>query len=384
MTRRWARWGRACAAIAMAAAAAAAPTSAQEACPPGDQGPGPSVVLTAPNDTEPITSQALTEVQGTAEQRNGRVDCVLLVLTRNVDGQPVEVGRRVLVASAESPQPFPIKWLPPTPYNDVYTVVAQAVGTIPNFDTFAGQPTARQFRTQIPPVKPTGVKVALDQEKRKATVTWAKNPEADVVGYIVDRAQGDGEFKHLADVPPDPPSHVDDLAAAEPATYRYRITAVRRESQAPDAKGLSSPPSSEARTTLKGPATATTTTSPTTSKPVAGAPRTTAKPKSAPAARRVDLGRFGPTTTTPPGESLEPEEGAFGDMDFGQRQDGRSDMTIREVGEPVGDGGNERPTSLLFVAAGLLAFVVLLHLRWLKKEVDRLPTENVPVEPGAP
>jgi len=38
----------------------------------------------------------------------------------------------------------------------------------------------------------------------------------------------------------------------------------------------------------------------------------------------------------------------------------------------------ERPTSLLFMAAGLLATVLLMHVLWVKSEVDRVALDPLP------
>ena len=302
---------------------------------------------------------------------DGTVDCVLLTLTRLENNQPVEVDRRVTTLT-EGPHEHPFTWTPKLPYNDTYTVFGQALGR--RFgNQFAGSPSTRQFRTEIPPVRPSGLKIVTDQASRTVTLTWTKNPEPDVVGYIVDRAAPERDFEEVGS--PVDPTFSDKLANDAPAgSYRYHVVAVRRKSQDPTAGGIESPAPAEGRVTV---AAAPTQPPPgsTTTRPTA----TTARSNRSRTPNRVDLRRFtGPTSTLPDDGSREPEEGAFGDLEFGERQDGRTDMTITELGEPVTEDGDDRPTSLLFFAGGLLAFVVLLHLRWIKKEVDRVPLEELP------
>ena len=354
-------------------------------CPAPDPTPnaaGPIVTFNAPNETEPAQSTAQAMIAGSATQRNGRVNCVLVVLRRPVQGQPQpeEVARRVFLVDGDDPQPFPFEWAPFFPYNDVYSVTGQGVGTIPGFGTFTGPASPpRQFRTEIPPARPTGLKVTVDQAKRQANLTWSKNPESDIVGYVVRRASGDDEFPAEGTLVRDATSYTDDLGPAPAGTYRYRLTAVRRANQQDENAAIESPAAAEGRVTVTGAPTATTTSAPPTTRPRTTA--TTARPaRNRGAPNRVDLRRFSGATSTIPDGALEPEEGAFGDLDFGERRDGRTDMTITELGEPVRGDGDERPSTLLFFAGGLLAFVVLMQLRWLKNEVDRVPLEEVPPE----
>ena len=356
--------------VAFAGVGRAQEEQAQEpppACPEASDGLGPSVTIDRPAEGAVVTTPGDATIIGTAES-SGVVECVELSIARVVDGQPQEVGRAV--ATLDPPvNEYEIVWPPPLPYNDAYVVTAIAVGTS-NVGQRRGR-AVRQFRTEIPPATPTGLKIGINQEKREASLTWNANPEADVVGYIVERAPAEGPFGEVGR--PQTPAFVENLGPLPPGNYRYRVTAVRRKTQNPaDTEGIASPAPAEGSAELKGPPTATTTSTPPTTRPTA----TTARPRRP--ANRVDLGRFGPTSTIPDG-SQEPEEGAFGDLEFGERQDGRTDITITELGEPVTeDGDEERPSSLLYFAGGLLAFVVLMHLRWIKKEVDRVTLEEVP------
>ena len=341
-------------------------------CPAAPTGPGPSVTIEKPAEGAVAKSTAEALVGGLVEAaNNGTVDCVLLTATRvDENNQSQEVDREV-INLPDGPVSYEFTWAPHLPYNDTYAVVAQAVGR--RFgNPFASTPVTRQFRTEIPPARVAGLKVTADKEKRTATLVWNKNPEPDVVGYIVRRVAGDPKFS--AEASPTEPTHTDDLSTAPAGSYRYHVVAVRQRTRNPADGGIESTTPAEGSVTIAGPPTAT---SPSTT-PTTRRTATTARRPRNRAPNRVDLGRFGPTSTLP--ESLEPAEGAFGDLEFGERQRGRTDMTITELGEPVTEDGDDRPTSLLFFAAGLLAFVVLLHLRWLKKEVDRVPLEEVPPE----
>ena len=387
MRQVWGRRTAAVAAVACFAISGIEGTGAQApppppSCPAADPSPaGPIITFASPSETEPADTAAEATVTGVAEQRNGRVDCVLLTLSRAVPGQPQleEVARRVSTIDADDPQPWPIEpWAPFLPYNDTYRVAGVGVGTT-TLGPRTGTTAIRQFRSEIPPAPPTGLKVGIDQEKREASLTWAKNPEADIVGYLVQRAPAEGPFGDPKLVR-DATSFVDDLKPLEPGEYRYRVTAARRKSQNPadENEAILSPAPAEAKATLRGEPTATTTSSPPTTRRTTA---TTARPaRNRGGANRVDLRRFGGATSTIPDGATEPEDGEFGNLDFGERQDGRTDMTITELGQPVTDDGDERPTTLLFFAGGLLAFVVLMQLRWLKNEVDRVPLEEIPPE----
>jgi hypothetical protein len=347
-------------------------------CPIANQGPGPTVTIDQPEEGEVVTSAGDAVVQGTAAATSGAVECVIVQMTRLVDGAETEVGRRVFAVPPEDAEEYTIEWPPPLPYNDTYTVRGQAVGTRFGNRFLGPVSQPRKFRTEIPPARPANLKIATNQEKRTATLTWNKNPEPDTAEYIVRRAPAEGEFKEIGR--PAEPTFTDNLdgGAAPAGTYRYRVTAVR--STAPGSSvGIESTGAAEGRVTVTGPPTATSTsTTPTTG------PRSTAttarSARNRGGANRVDLRRSPGATSTIPDGLQEPEDGAFGDLDFGERQDGRTDMTITELGEPVTEDGDDRPTTLLFFAGGLLAFVVLMQLRWLKNEVDRIPLEDVPPE----
>ena len=345
-------------------------------------GPTPATNLTAPTDGALVKSSVEAVVRGDVTAgADFQIERVDLTLTRQFAGED-EAPAVAALAAPPGHQAWTFAWPePPVPFNDTYTATASAVGTSPRFGRFRGPPDSVTFQVQIPPAKPTGLKVALDQQNRKANLTWNRNPEPDTTEYLVQRAFNDGAFDEGTVVAAT--SHTDDLATAEPGSYRYRIVALRRQTQVEnDPLRIPSPePSAESKMELAGAPTAAnpSTTSPPTTRRTTG---TTARPaRNRSASNRVDLRRFGGATSTIPDGSLEPEEGAFGDLKFGERQEGRTDMTITELGEPVTDDGDERPTTLLFFAGGLLAFVVLMQLRWLKNEVDRVPLEEVPPGP---
>jgi hypothetical protein len=50
--------------------------------------------------------------------------------------------------------------------------------------------------------------------------------------------------------------------------------------------------------------------------------------------------------------------------------------------DPVA-GGETKPVSLLMFASGLLVTAVLMHVLWLKREIDRVPLDALDPEPAA-
>jgi hypothetical protein len=113
------------------------------------------------------------------------------------------------------------------PCNGTYTLRATA-NTIDN-GPLAGPESATLDRRVViagPAPKVTGV--TLDPEPRAVTVSWddMRGAAPDIIGYIVERQIGDGDFTELATLPADELAFTDEGLpdAAGEATYRVRST----------------------------------------------------------------------------------------------------------------------------------------------------------------
>jgi Tol biopolymer transport system component/flagellar hook assembly protein FlgD/subtilase family serine protease len=89
------------------------------------------------------------------------------------------------------------------------------------------------FVDRTPPAPSPGLLVAL-RPKSDAVLTWQASPDADVVGYRVLRAWGDGAFTSIGQGSVSGRSYTD--AALRDGAYRYEVVAI-------DAAGLESAPS---------------------------------------------------------------------------------------------------------------------------------------------
>jgi hypothetical protein len=90
---------------------------------------------------------------------------------------------------------------------------------------------------------------------------------------------------------------------------------------------------------------------------------------------------------------VSPDSGYAEDLPFNGSGDGAKasahsgdDSVAALGGQRLASSKDEsRPTSLLFLAAGLLATVVLMHLLWLRDEVNRdAPPAISPEDPATP
>jgi Tol biopolymer transport system component/flagellar hook assembly protein FlgD len=89
------------------------------------------------------------------------------------------------------------------------------------------------FVDRTPPLPPTSLQVLL-RPKSDAVLTWPASHDADVVGYRILRAWGDGAFTAIAQGSMPGQSYTD--AALRDGAYRYEVVAI-------DAAGLESAPS---------------------------------------------------------------------------------------------------------------------------------------------
>ena len=94
--------------------------------------------------------------------------------------------------------------------------------------------------TKALPLAPAGV-TAASGEPRRITVRWKKNPEPDIVEYIVFRQQADGDFKPLKRTSE---TTLVDSELKDSATYLYRVQSLDRD-------GLLSPVSASVQGSTK-------------------------------------------------------------------------------------------------------------------------------------
>jgi hypothetical protein len=348
-------------------------------------------------------------VTGHGDSDSGTYVTAVGVLVESIDGNP-----KSYPGSASFPQPgtngagshqnFDIQVFPDL--NGKYKVSVAARGktcfvTCSNEQT--GGTVIRTITVVVPPKTPTGAKSSLSGSV--ATVQWdANNTEGDLLGYIVEVAGGSNDFKCMATMPVDPeaPSTYKttvDLKALPSGEYRWRIKAVRRSN--PDStlgtcsklgSGIGSN-YANTKLTWDNPTPPTTSTTSTTVKGGGSTGGTTSTTRGG--ARTPAGGSGGPSAPkTPNLSALGGLNAGTGLSNTGRRaaeaDPGFNDFLPFPAGsDPTEDGGSATPdsalaaapdensgrTTLLFVAAGLLATVLSMHVLWLKAQVDRAPLE---------
>jgi len=393
------------AALAVLAAPAAQPALAQ----------APVVTVTTP--AEGATLAAPARVAGTMEMRNGGTVTRASVALASLDGHTSEgathnyergggANSPIFTSSAIDAVQFGFTVAPR--YNGVYTVSANATGRDPtpeiNGDESAS--TVRRLNIEFPPVAPSGVSATLDAATRRVTVTWAANPEPDIVGYQVQRAYGTGSYREIGTVGAlAKPSFVDDLSDTEkyPAgQYRYRTIAIRRartcanpSTDAACSRGITSGASAFDSVTVRSTTTTTT--------PSGSARTTTTVSGSDPAGGGSSGGggtaSSGGTFSGAPGGKVDlydfgklggqgssrfvpnkEDEGTFGELEYGERapsEDAESDPGVIEIGGRTMGPLKTSDDWVKFLGAGSLATALLVHVLWFKGQVDNFPLEAV-------
>jgi hypothetical protein len=348
----------------------------------------PSVAITSPGNGAVLTQPV--GIAGQASMQNGDVDFVQISI-ESLEGHPVPATNTV--PGNDSPD-MSFTWTPPLAYNGNYKVTALAQGS-DRFEFNGPEVTsvAHAFTLNVPPAAPSGVKATVNQTKRTITVSWDANPEPDLVGYGVYRKDGD-QWIERKTATPDQTSFTDDIGSLPAGTYTYHVYAARptaggngfipSEPTTTSGKVTSSPPPPSSTTTVKGSPAATTTTAPGT------------KPTTLATRGKADLSGF--TSLLPSGgsrlpaaRSTPPPDGGFDeDLPFGgqppstEDEPAVGDDTDQALGEETLASSNDDPPSTLrFMAAGLLVTVVLMHLLWLRDEVNREPLPAIaPDEPA--
>jgi hypothetical protein len=358
-----------------------------------------TVAITAPGDGDVLQAPAAITVQ--ASMRGGRVDDLSVSVSPN-RGQPVPAPQTV---QGQNRSTVTDTWHPALPANGIYTINATARSTETPIDLDGQQSAAAvpvTFSLEVPPAPVAGLKAVVDEPNRTVKLTWAKNTEPDMVGYSVRRKDGNAFVTLTTQAGT---SYTDTLGSRPAATYQYQVIAGRRGA-ANDAFVVAAPTATSAKVTSEPPTPSTSTPG---SDPAGGggtgstSATTAANGSNSPTIAqrgKVDLSGFAallPSGGNLPAGRSRPQQ----ELDNGFNQqlpfDGTA-ATQPEAAQASGDSTetvgarplaasrtSDKPTSLLFMAAGLLATVVLMHLLWLREEVNREPLPAlVPLEPDAP
>lgn len=378
----------------------------------------PSLLITRPGDGQLITARGFA-VDAEARMSNGvlvgKITVTVAPAPESVSKQAIQSGEFSTTGrDSEQKVSFPVQM----EYNGKYRATVRATGRDnPSGPSGIGliedneletETAIRDFFVVAPPAPPTNVRAVIDKESRAVTVSWAANTEKDMLFYMVQRAKGDGAFSILATTNgPGDTSIVDPSTAESAGEYRYQVVAVRRGSDAN--QGVNSDPSPAAKATVPGPpAPGTTVPAGTTAgttpgsdpgtaggSPPGATTGTTLSPNSPGALRSsgtLDLSGFTAIqrqARRPDTRSNEPDMGFTDTLPFGATNTTRLVGEDEQAGAPSGGSGedgevrelgaeeasNDRQRSAGFLAAGLLATVLLMHLLWIKGEVQREPLE---------
>lgn len=356
----------------------------------------PSIRINTPAERETL-GDSTPNVSGDVQMPDGRILEVTASIS-SADGHPVPAAHRI---AGDGRTSVAFSWTPSLPYNGSYLLNVRASGEDEPVDT-NGKETSeanRAFAIEASPSIPKEVAVRADPDSREVDVTWKKNPEPDMIGYQVQRSKDEGEWSVAGETPEN--FFRDTESASDGGLYTYRVVAIRRGATADS--GVASPPSQEKATTVPNPPGGSNDspgdqpgepdTGPSgdgspgsgTSGGSSGSGSGSGGPRSPTISRagRVELSGFGSLldqTRAPEVQPLpEPDAGFSEDLPFQPR----TILEQEEIGQmPVPEGGFQDPSSnqadmLRFFAAGLLVTVILMHVLWLRGEVEKVPLEAV-------
>jgi hypothetical protein len=335
----------------------------------------------------------------------GKVDEVVVQLT-GLAAQPIPGGGTFRQAGGGEAVSF--SWVTPRlTYNGPYEARAQARGT-DGFDTDGQEvsaPSIRRFSLRVPPAVPGGFKAVIEGGSTVLT-SWTANREPDLVGYQVQRApQGSTRFEEVGQTADT--SYRD--TAPSPGDWSYRVVAVRAGANE-DELVASNPTNASAVTVTAPPPSTTPDGSPASgdgSGSGSGSGTGTGAGSGSTAgsggsggraiatAGKVDLSGFASlldSNRRPVVRPTEPDPG------FGERlpfqaptdelgtedqeeelgaDDPEADPSLGLGQTPISvlDDDGERRRSISFLAGGLLAFVMMMQVLWLKGQVDRAPDD---------
>ena len=388
-----ARLSAAVAALALAAGAGIgfAPPAAAEATVAFSTG-GSSRSAPAP------TSQ----IAGSVSAQSGCVVTGIKLKLSTTEGHPVP-GDLTIAGNNQSSQSF--NWQPALPKNGRYkiTVEASEDRTSPIEGCGGTRTIERDLWLEIAPAPPVLTKTQADTAQRSVTLQWKANSEADLIGYLVYRSYDGGAFEAVGGYAPNDLTHFDRLDEAPGGEYRYEVRAIRPSadwyvndgtrrppSASPTGVAASSgsvrmpdppaPPQGGGGDSGSGSGGGSGTGSGSGSGSTSGGTRSTSGLRTS---GKIDFSAFAAELdrVRQAGDNGVPDPGFADRLPFSPRTTVvGEDVPGEALGEPVGSD-EDQPTSLLMFAAGLLLTVFVMHLLWLKGEVDRAPLEALP--PGA-
>lgn len=370
----------------------------------------PSITIVRPGDDQKLPSESFA-VEALASMGDGvlvgKIKVSVVPLDANSEQAPLN-GEFAANERAEQRVTFPVT----VDYNGHYRALVTATGRdnrppLLEDRDLENRTATRDFFVVAPPAPPTNVRPVIDKESRAVTLSWNANTEKDMLFYVVQRAKGDGPFSPLGKTDgPSDTSIIDPSTAEAAGEYRYQVVAVRKG--ATSGEGVNSDPSPVASASVPGPPAPATTvpggttggTTPgggtnagSTPSNTTGTTLSPSSPGALKASGTLDLSGFSSMKnqarrSAPRSEA--PDTGFTEALPFGTTDTTRlvdeneqaaapeDDPEVRELGAE--DASNDRQRSAAFLAAGLLATVLLMHLLWIKGEVQREPLEAVPPE----
>lgn len=368
--------------------------------------------FTTPARGQTLTTEAFTfDLTVRMSSSDGRLTSDIEVNFTSAAGRPVPDK---ITRSPGSVQSHRVTQPVSFPWNGQYEVTAKAGGRNNFLDGNTTPVTDRTtFVIDAAPRVPTGLKVVADGKTRFVTVSWAANPEPDRVGYVVQKQGADGRWSDF--LVTDKTSITDETTAKAGGTYAYRVRALRRAA-APDKLNPSEPSSSQAASVDPPPPTATTSGggdsaddgerdagregstgggdngqaatnadgSPATGGTSSGSTGGGNGPSGAlnlSSTGKVDLSDYQKLLAEAnksggSGLASGEDEGTFDEtLPFGARGrvDRDGDGEADEPGSVITDGDEAGPDlqSVGFLAGGLLATVLAMHVLWVRSEVNR-------------
>ena len=362
----------------------------------------PEVTWTTPGPGQTLTAKDFT-FQATVRTGSGTLVGNVDVTVASLQGH----GEQSFSQSSGNQQQVTVTRAFSLAWNGAYQATVRAAGKTSVLDNDTAQRTyTNQFNVDAPPVAPTGVSASVNSKTRVATVSWAPNPEPDLVGYEVERESPSSGWTSFAVT--DKTTVTDAATTEEGGTYRYHVRALRQSAQqgalnASEYSGTASVRVSEP------PATTTTTsarssgggsggsggsgggngeTSGGGSDPDGGtgsgggtsAGSSGSRGFGSPALAttgKVDLDDFSALLEKSRGDAggEAEDEGTFeGKLPFKGRSgggDGDDDAADEALGESPASDSTGNLQAMGFLAGGLLATVLLMHVLWVRSEVNR-------------
>jgi hypothetical protein len=371
----------------------------------------PSVRITSPA-AGAVVGDSTPNINGDATMNEGEIVEITASIS-SAEGRPVPAAHRV---GGDGRSSVSFAWTPSLPWNGTYTITMRATGQDRPVETNGRETaeTTRTFQVEAPPATPREVKVRTDPDSRDVDVTWRANVEPDLIGYQIQRSFDGGEWLVAGEAEE---NNFRDMSTSQKGgTYRYRVVAVRNGASRDS--GVASAPSEPASTTVPKPPSNTSSGSGGSgggssepgapdegpsgdgsqtggASPGSGGGRTSSgssgssSGSSSPSgpivsrSGRVDLSGFGSLldqTRAPDAvPTPEPDPGFVEELPFQPgtvvEPDGTQELAVPEGG--FTDAGSDQAELLRFFAAGLLVTVILMHVLWLRGEVERVPIEVI-------